>query len=178
MDNITAVFDNAKVEAGKFDPDDLMCFGKHYFVCGYHPTEMYYNHTFAVAIAIIGKLYGEKYGRMSNYHKGIAYIADELSVSRRCIKAIRKKMHGQGGYVFKTPYVIPLIVKKMIALLQAYEQNEIVEALLKGQDSKMYREILIGKQYSAINAAASKGKRARVLEVAGALGAITQKVQG
>ncbi len=176
MDNINVIFDDAKVDAGRFDPDDLLCFGKNYFACGYHPDATYYNHTYAVAIAIIGKIYGSKYGNMSNYHKGIAYIAEEVGVSKRCVKALRKKMKGQGGYIFKTPYSIPQIVDKIVKLLQPHEKYEMVVRLVKNHESDLYREILIGKQYAAINAAANAVKRKKVLEVSGELACITARV--
>lgn len=115
-------FDNAKIEAGKFDIDDILTSGIRYFECGYS-DKYYYNHPVAVAIAIIGKLYGLPQSKGSNYHKGIAYIASEVGVSKRQVKALRKKMSWHGGYVFKTSYRIYEIISKMIDLLDQKRQN-------------------------------------------------------
>lgn len=146
-------FDIAKIEAGRFDMDDIFAFGSHYFECGYS-NECYYNHSMAVAIAIIGKLYGAQQDRGSNYHKGVAYIAGEVGLSKRQVKVLRKKMAWRGGYAFKTSYRIHEIILKMIDLLDAKKANLIVAQYLQQQTSDMYREILIAEQYAAIRAAA------------------------
>lgn len=177
--NFSEEFDNAKVEAGRFDVDDILTFGSNYFNCGFRPKDdiegRYYNHSIAIAFAIIGKKYGSSENGNSNYHKGVAYIAKELNLSKRQVKVLRKKFIGEGGYVFKTPYKIHLIVSKMIELLSAIETEPILLEYLQQRESNMYREILIGKQYAAIMAAAPHDKK--VEDVLGELSVLTQKVR-
>lgn len=176
--NFSDEFDNAKVEAGKFDVEDILSFGINYFNCGYKPKEAtdgcYYNHSIAIALAIIGKLYGASQNGASNYHKGVAYIAGELGISKRQVKVLRKKFPREGGYVFKTPYQIAIILTKLIELLSDKEADPMVEEYLQHRKSNVYREILIAKQYAAIMAAAPYDKR--VNRVYGELKAVTKKV--
>lgn len=155
-------FDDAKIEAGKFDKDDIFALGLHYFECGYS-DKCYYNHSIAVAIAIIGKLYGSSQGRGSNYHKGVAYIAREVGLSKRQIKVLRKKISWRGGYTFKTPYRIYEIIAKMINLLDVKKAEPIILQYLQQQTSNIYREILIEEQYAAIKAAARRDQRANIV---------------
>lgn len=147
-------FDDAKVEAGKFDVDDILAFGTNYFHCGYKPKEdpdgRYYNHSIAVAFAIIGKLYCPSQKGSSNYHKGVAYIAKKLEISKRKVKVLRKKFSREGGYVFITPYQICTILEKMIELLSEKETDPMVKEYLQQRRSDLYREILIAKQYAAV----------------------------
>lgn len=166
-------FNNAKTQAAKFDKDDIFAFGMHYFECGYS-DKCYYNHAVAVAIAIIGKLYGSSQSKGSNYHKGVAYIAREVNLSKRQVKALRKKMSWRGGYVFKTSYRICEIIKKMIDLLDAKKAEPILIQFLRQQTDDMYREILIAEQYAAIRAAARRDQK--VNEVRGELEELTKKV--
>ena len=53
------IFDDAKVESGKFDFVDILPYGSNYFTCGYTPLRVangcYYNHSIAVAFSLIGK---------------------------------------------------------------------------------------------------------------------------
>lgn len=173
------VFDNAKVEAGKLDIDDILSFGNNYFKCGYKPKDdpegCYYNHNISIAFAIIGKLYCPLQRGVSNYHKGIAYIAKELNLSKRQIKVLRKKYSVRDGYVFKTPYTIHVIISKMIDLLSAKGGEPIMMEYLQQRNSDLYREILIAKQYAAIMAASPFDKK--VNDVYGELQILTTKVR-
>lgn len=177
--NFSNEFDDAKIEAGKFDIDDILSFGEAYFHCGYIPKNSnegcYYNHSIAIAFATIGKLYGSPRNGASNYHKGVAYIAKELGLSKRQIKVLRKKYLVEGGYVFKTPYTIHMIISKMIDLLSAKEMEPIMIEYLQQRKCDLYREILISKQYSAIMAAAPYDNK--VNDVYGELKILTKKVR-
>lgn len=166
---------DAVTDAARFDPDDILAFGPNYFSCGWGENK-YYNHHFAIAIALIGSIYGDKKTGRSNYHKGIAFIADELEITKRQIKVLRKKMKYKDGFCFKTPYSIPGILKKVIDLLKTKEQNADVKTFLSRQISNMYREVLIEKQFEAIKEAARKGNRERVRNVSDDLKEITSKV--
>ena len=64
-------------EASKLDFDDIMAFGPHYFGCGWMKYK-YYNLNYAVALSLIGRLYGDKESKNSDYHKGVVYISDAL----------------------------------------------------------------------------------------------------
>lgn len=172
--DFSSEFNAAKTEAAKFDKDDILAFGMHYFECGYS-NQCYYNHTVAVAIAIIGKLYGSSQSKGSNYHKGVAYIAKEVDLSKRQVKALRKKMSWRGGYVFKTSYRIHEIILKMIDLLDAKKTEPIFLQFLRQQTNDMYREILIAEQYAAIRAAARRDQK--VNEVRGELEELTKRVR-
>ncbi len=176
--NFSDEFDNAKVEAGRFDVDDILSFGINYFHCGYKPKEdadgCYYNHSIAIAFAVIGKLYGSSQKGISNYHKGVAYIASEIGISKRQVKVLRKKFLREGGYVFKTPYQINAILEKMIELLSDKESDAMVKEYLQQRKSDVYREILIAKQYAAIMAAAQWDEKVNL--VYGKLKVITKKV--
>lgn len=176
--NFSDEFDDAKVEAGKFDIDDMLSFGINYFHCGYKPKEngdsCYYNHSIAIAFAVIGKLYGSSQKGSSNYHKGVAYIASELKISKRQVKTLRKKFPREGGYVFVTPYQINIILQKMIELLSDKESDSMVKEYLQQRESNVYREILIAKQYAAIMAGAQSDER--VNSVYGKLMVLTKRV--
>lgn len=166
---------DAIVEAGHFDPDDLLAFGPNYFSCGWG-EEKYYNHSFSIAISLIGSLCGDKTSGRSDYHNGIAFVAGELGITKRQVKVLRKKMRHKGGFIFKTPYNIPVTVKKVIEILKNYEQDPNVKYFFTQQASSMYREILIEKQFEAIKEAARKGNREKVKLVADELRGITIKV--
>ena len=130
---------------------------------------------FLIAVAMIGSMYGKNLGK-SNYHNGITYIASELGITKRQVKVLRKKMKHRNGFSFKTPYNISTTLKKIIDLLKNKEQDPDVKEFLSQQESKMYREFLIGKQFEAIKEAAKKGKREKVKNVADELKEITIKV--
>ncbi|MBD5097313.1 MAG: hypothetical protein HDT40_10060 [Lachnospiraceae bacterium] len=164
-------------EAGKSEISDCFMLENNYFCCGYS-RKIFYNHTYAVAIAIIGKIYGSNSGDNSNYHKGISYIAKELGISKRQVKSLRKKYKVHGGYEFKTPYKIPAIVEKIIILLQEQENDEMIQKMVRTYDETLYRTLLIGVQYDEIRTAATALKRKKVLEVEGKLKNLTQNFRG
>lgn len=147
-------------EAGKkFDVDDVLTFGRNYFSCGFHRTESYYNHRFSVAVSIIGRLYGT--GQGNDYRKGISYLANNLHVSKRQVKCLRKNMKCKGGYIFKIPMSIPAILEKMIAIFVKENSNSLVQEFLTAENNKgvsMYRTIFIEKHYDAIKNASSKSE--------------------
>ncbi len=74
LDEYNKLAGDAIGEACKVDLSEYFTYGDKYFSCGYSKNH-YYNHPFAVAVAIIGKEYSSKGGNNSYYHKGIAYIA-------------------------------------------------------------------------------------------------------
>ena len=166
---------NTMVEAGRFDADDLLAFGPNYFSCGWG-KELYYNHSFSIALALIGLLYGDKSSGRSDYHNGIAYLANKLKIKKRQVKVIRKKMKYKGGFCFKTPFNISCTIETMIRLLKEHEEDTHVKEFLAQHESKMYREVLIAKQFESIKEAAKKGKREKVKLVADELRSMTTKV--
>ena len=172
--NFTEETYDAVRDAAHFDFDDVLAFGANYFRCGWK-DEKYYNYSFSIAVAMIGSMYGKNLGK-SNYHNGITYIASELGITKRQVKVLRKKMKHRNGFSFKTPYNISTTLKKIIDLLKNKEQDPDVKEFLSQQESKMYREFLIGKQFEAIKEAAKKGKREKVKNVADELKEITIKV--
>ena len=153
---MTEDFIDRENEWQDFDPDDIFAFGKNYFDCGYKPKQegCYYNSSIAHAFVIIGKLYGDSYNGVSNYHKGVAYLENELNISKRQVKVLRKQLSGLGGYVFKTPYKIPAIISKMTDLLSQKVSDPIVQKYLWNKKGSTYRDILIKKQMTAIRASA------------------------
>lgn len=174
MSSYTDTERHAIAEAGKFDADDILAFGPHYFSCGWK-KETYYNFNYAVAIALVGKLYGDRESKNSDYHKGVEYIADAVGVSKRQVKILRKKVKGKHGYWFKTPYTTAKIIQEVIDKLREQEGEASVRTFLKKSESEVYREILIAEQYGAIKAAC-KGNRAKVISLANDLRYITVKV--
>lgn len=169
--------EDAKREAEKEEFSDYFMIGSNYFSCGFSKNS-YYNNAYTVAIAIIGKIYGAKGGNNSDYHKGIAYIAKQLGISKRQVKSLRKKYKVHKGYEFKTPYIIPDIVEKIIVLLQGQENNVLVQKMVNTYNEILYRKLLVGVQYNAIKNAASELKRRKVLEVEGKLDHLTQNFGG
>lgn len=147
--------------------DDTLLIGKKYFDCGYHPSKPYYNNRFAVAVAIIGRLSGERQRNLSDYKNGIAYIAKKLKISKRQVKALRKKMEVKDGFVFKTPVAIPIIVEEMISFFQSKHSNSLISKFLNDENPngfKMYRTIFIEEQYSAIELSAQESGRGSLQE--------------
>ncbi len=173
-----SLFDNAKAESGKDDFDDMLSRGINYFNCGYRNIreEQIYNHSIAVALALVGVLCDKNGQSGSNYHKGVAYIANKLSISKRQVKVLRKQLRWKGGYAFRTPYTIREILVEVIAVLKSNLSNPMVRAFLDSKDGIMYRDILIAEQYAAIKRAANVGNRDRVKQVAEALNLLTDKV--
>lgn len=165
--------------AAEFDFSDCLPFGSNYFICGYTPatksSERYYNHFIAIAFSLIGKIYGTSNNGSSNYHRGVAFIAQQIGVSKRQVKVLRKKYKIHGAYVFRTPYEVDLIVSKMIELLENSKADEMIVEYLKDKIDKMYREILIGEQFNAIEIAANQERSLpRVKTVYNKLNCITQ----
>lgn len=180
--NYTDFFDDAKAEAGRMDLVDVLPYGSNYFSCGYTPGNVdnscYYNHTIAIAFAIIGKLYCEKRTGTSNYHQGVTYIAERAGVSKRQVKVLRKKYKFHGGYVFKTPYKIPEILTIMINLLDDKQIEPLVVEYLKDRRNDMYRDVLINKQFEAIEITARRNVDDKIKEVYNKLDCITKKIGG
>lgn len=137
--------------------------------------ESYYNFNYAIALSLVGKLYGDSEVKNSDYHKGGEYIADAVGVSKRQVKILRKRVRGKHGYWFKTPYTTARIIQKIIDKLREQEDEECVKTFLRNHDSKIYREILIAEQYEAIKAA-RRGNRKKVKDLADDLRDITVKV--
>lgn len=161
-------------EIMKFDTDDIFTWGPNYFTCGWKKN-VYYNFNYAAALALIGSLHGESKSRNSNYHRGVEYVANAAGVSKRQVKILRKKVKGEHGYWFKTPYTTAKIILKIIEELREHEDEKSVRLFLKESSSKVYREILISKQFEAIKAAC-KGNRKKVLDLTDELRSITVKV--
>lgn len=174
MSNYTDMERKAIAEASKFDADDLMAVGLSYFSCGWK-KESYYNFNYAIALSLVGKLYGDSEVKNSDYHKGVEYIADAVGVSKRQVKILRKRVRGKHGYWFKTPYTTARIIQKIIDKLREQEDEECVKTFLRNHDSMIYREILIAEQYEAIKAA-RRGNRKKVKDLADNLRDITVKV--
>ena len=142
----------AIAEAKKVDKDDFMTVGPNYFGCGWK-KESYYNFNLSVAITLIGRIYGDRKSKNSDYHKGVEYIAREVNVPKRQVKILRKKIKYKNGYWFKTPYSIVKIVEKIIEKLQESKDETYVRRFLFKNKKKMYREILIEEQYISIQEA-------------------------
>lgn len=134
--------EDARKEAEKEGFSDYFMIGSNYFSCGFS-YDSYYNNAYVVAIAIIGKIYGSKGGNNSDYHKGIVYVAKELGISKRQVKSLRKKYKVHKGYEFKTPYVIPDIVEKIIMLLQEQKNNALVQKMVSPYKEMLYRKLLV-----------------------------------
>lgn len=165
----------AVADGGRFDIDDIFTFGVNYFFCGWSRVR-YYNHSFSIAISLIGALYGDKTSSRSDYHNGVDFIARNMGITKRQIKVLRKKAKHKGGYSFRTPFSIPVIINQIIELLKNQEQEPNVQLFLSRQASQMYREILIKEQFESIKEAARKGERTKVKKVADDLKSITTKV--
>ena len=155
---------------------DLFYLGKNYFSCGFS-HEKYYNHSYAVAIAIIGKRYASDLSDRSDYHNGIAYISNRFKLTKKQVKALRKNFKVHNGYEFKTPYCIPQIVEEIIKLLHQKENDDLVKEFCKKQKTFLYRDMIVEKQYKEIKIAASMSKRQEVLSIEGKLGQLTQRFE-
>lgn len=174
METYTDFEKNTIVEINNWDKDDLFTFGPNYFGCGWK-EESYYNFNFAIAVALIGKNYGDMDSKNSDYHKGINYIASEVGVSKRQVKTMRKRIKYKKGYWFKTPYAIVEIIAFMIEKLKACKDEEYVNLFLSKHEGDLYREMLIAEQYISIKLACN-GKRTKVVNIADKLTNITDKV--
>lgn len=173
----TMEFEQAKRDARKYDKDDILSIGSKYFTCGYEKKEYcngcFYNESIAIAFEIVGKFYGDSQNRNSNYHKGIAYIAEKLHINKRQIKVLRKKFSKKDAYVFRTPYVIYDIISCMIELISEKENEPIVKQYLYYKKNHLYRDILIAKQYLAIIAASKRNQE--VEQIYGKLATLTKQ---
>lgn len=175
------LFEDAKVESAKFDFVDILPYGSNYFTCGYTPLRVvrgcYYNHSIAVAFSLIGKKYGPPNNGTSNYHKGVTYIAQRVGISKRQVKVLRKQFKVRGAYVFRTPYTIANILEVMIDLLEKNNSDELIVEYLRDKRDKMYREVLIGKQFESIEISANQKMQVEeVRDVYNKLNCITKRV--
>lgn len=170
-------FANAIADGTLFDKDDYFILGSKYFSCG-NSKDNYYNNPYTIAIAIIGKINKPDSRRNSDYHNGVAFISNKLGVSKSEVKSIRKKYRCVSGYVFKTTYNISIILKCIIDELVKNRNNVIVAEFILKYDAvnKMYRDLLIDKQYHAIRYAAHNSSRNSVIHVSGELDHLTQTV--
>ena len=177
-DDFQILSDDAKAESGKDDIDDIFSIGVNYFNCGYRNIQekQFYNHSMAVALALVGALCDKNGKGGSNYHRGVAYIANKLNISKRQVKVLRKQLRWKGGYAFRTPYIICGILVEIIDVLNSNLSDNMVKAFLESKDGIMYRDILSPEQYAAIKRSASVGERDKVKHVAEALNLLTDKV--
>lgn len=162
-------------EANNNNYDDYLTIGHLYFTCGWSENT-YFNEQYVTAIALIGLCYTNKVKGKSNYSRGIKYIADDLGISRTQVKSLRKKMEASDGYAFKTPISTARIIERIIALLLAACENEVVKEYLRINKNKMFRTVLLHNQNEAIQIAANKPGAHRVRKVANELNRITMKV--
>lgn len=152
------------VENTMIDFDDFLSVGSNYFTCGFKPSTdidaMYYNNIIAKAFELIGKKYTKKEGEESDYKRGITFIASESGVNKRHVKVLRKKYKAHffknTGFVFRTPYDISDILDKIIELLERIKADSEVEIFLEKYKGELYRTVLIGRQYTAVEVAAQQ----------------------
>ena len=167
----------AQKEAEKEEFADHWLCGSEYFSCG-ESNDKYYNHAYAIAVAIIGRIYAVHKGNNSDYHNGIAYIAERLGISKRKVKCLRKKHKAYRSYIFKTPYIISDIIEKIISLLKDQETHVLVQKFLNTYNEALYRDLLIETQYYAIKNSATRTGRAEILKVEGLLDNMIDKIGG
>ena len=168
------ISEKAISKASRTEFSDFFCRGRSYFSCG-SSTSQFYNNSYAIAIALIGKIYASDNSNKSDYHNGIAFIANALGLSKRQVKVLRKNFKTRSRYSFKTPYSIPEIIEKIIELLQHEKNNDLIQDFCQSQNTPFYRNMLIEKQYRAIQIAASRGNREEVLLVEGKLNQLIQR---
>lgn len=146
------LYDSDLVGAFTFDFDDLKMYGHSYFKTGSSKSQ-YYNYAYAEALEIIGLLYcNDDRGKNSEYHKGVAFVAKTVGVSKSEIKALRKNFKTRLDYVFKIPYKADRIVETITELLKSRMNDPIVKEFIRKQDSMLFMIVLIGKQYYSIKA--------------------------
>lgn len=179
-----AIFENAIATSAEIDWEDAFCRGSNYFLSGFNElgemNGMYYNHMIAKTFATIGRLYTERDGQ-SDYKRGVAYIAQEAKINKRHVKVLRKKFqvhHGRNAsYAFRVPYDIPDIMRVIIRLLQAKGNDSLVVDLLQKYENMMYREVLIGREFAAIELTAKKkAAKDKVKETRNRLDEINDKI--
>lgn len=166
---------NAIVAASGFDPSDYFYNKLTYFSCGFS-TEAYYNYPYATAVAIIGRIYGGNLGQRSDYCKGIIYLAQQCELSHNQIKSLRKKFKSLGGYKCRVPFEIYKIINKLIDLLEAKRDNDLVKTFLSKQKQSFYINILIEEHDTAISRCAKKTKSRRIKQVRKDLNKITKTI--
>ncbi len=163
----------------KTDKSDLFAFGSEYFKCGYISRETkeaaYYNYVMAQVFEIIGKVYGNKNNRESDYKRGVDFISENLGISKTKIKILRKKVRVVKGYVFKIPYSIDIIIKEIIELLLQKNTEIMIYKYMLKYKGEMYRDVLIYKQYSAIMNSSENSRK--IEEVYEKLMVIDEKVR-
>lgn len=161
--NYSDIVNISKVEAEKTNLGDvrIIC-STAYFSCGYVPIEYqacYYNYMIATAFTLIGELYcprkKDTRTKLSSYHRGIDYLAKKVGTTKAQIKALRKQFKVHNGYVFRTPYVLPEIIKEMIDLLKNKKTDPLLLEYLQEHQNKLYRDILIQEQFKAIEISAA-----------------------
>ncbi|GEM_PF-4570505 len=131
--------------------------GSKYFRCGYRPAQMeqscYYNFNYFVALSLIGRFYMSDRKKMSDYKKGILVLAQNLTLSHREVKALRKKFKcglKRKAYVFVTPYTCGKIINEIVRLLEDKKEQPAVQKFLSENEGMLYRTVLIGNQYDAV----------------------------
>lgn len=155
-EDVTRTIDN-------FDFDDIFTRGSNYFVCGCSKEE-YYNINIACAIALIGT-YNKEDLNASDYHNGIKYLANELKLSKRQIKILRKKTGYRGYQAFRTPYSVCVILGKIISWLVDHKDEQLVKEFISEHKGDLYRDVLFLEHYRSIRIAADEGGREKVVDV-------------
>lgn len=166
---------SAIVDASGFDLSDLFYNKLTYFSCGFS-KEAYYNYRYATAVAIIGRIYGRDLGQRSDYCKGIIYLARECEVSHNQVKSLRKKFKSLGRYKCRVPFEICKIINKLIDLLDANRDNDLVKAFLSSQSHTFYRNALIEVHDEAISRRAEHTSNEKIKSVRRGLDSINQTI--
>lgn len=165
----------AYLEAKRTGILEYVDFSNSYFPTGFS-LNSYNNYNYTMVIAMIGKKYNlNKKGKNSNYHNGIAYLANELNISKRKVKSLRKKFKVLGGYQFKIPYEIADIVELIIEILKQHEENNGMKDFVSQHRGEMYRDILIGEQKDAIDISVEETGDNDITEIQGYLDKLTEK---
>lgn len=147
------LYDNDLLGAFSFDRDDLKMHGRRYLKTGICNTQ-YYNVAYAQALEIIGLLYcAYDNSKNGNYHKGVAYIAERVGVSKAEIKSLRKNFKWKKDMrIYKIPYNTSEIVQEISELLKNKVNEPVVKNFLDKQNKSLYVLILINKQYYLVKA--------------------------
>lgn len=154
------LYDNDLLGAFSFDCDDLKMHGHRYFKTGICNSR-YYNVAYAQALEIIGLLYcAYDNSKNGNYHKGVAYVAERVGVSKAEIKSLRKNFKWKKEtLIYKIPYNTSEIVKEISELLRNKINEPIVKNFLDKQNKSLYVLILINKQYYLVKAVSKMDSR-------------------
>lgn len=131
--------------------------GSKYFRCGYKPVQVersgFYNFNYFLAISLIGRLYLPDTKQMSDYKKGVIVLSQNLDLSHREIKTLRKKFKcglKKRCYVFITPYTCGKIINEIVNFLEAKKKEPAVQKFLSGKEGTLYRTVLMKDQYAAV----------------------------